>query len=48
MQDNTSSHASKYTREGLEKLGIQVEYWPAFSPDLNMLYDEHVIGVFSA
>jgi transposase len=34
MQDNASGHASKSTRE-LQERGIEVIFWPAFSPDLN-------------
>ena len=35
MQNNASSHAAKWTREVLGKLGISPLFWLAFSPDLN-------------
>ena len=38
MLDNAPSHASKFTREWLEKKGIKEDHlmtWPPASPDLN-------------
>lgn len=33
--DNLSSHKNKAVAEALEKVGVRIEYLPAYSPDLN-------------
>jgi len=35
MQDHAPGHAAKATIAELERRGIQLIFWPAFSPDLN-------------
>ena len=35
MQDNAPGHAAKRTREELLERGINVIFWPSYSPDLN-------------
>lgn len=35
MQDNAPGHAAAETRVDLHSRGIQVIFWPSFSPDLN-------------
>jgi ketohexokinase/beta-glucosidase len=37
MQDGALGYASKDTREELHNWGIYPIYWPAFSPDLNLI-----------
>ena len=35
MQDNAPGHAAAYTKEELKSRGVEMIFWPAFSPDLN-------------
>jgi transposase len=35
MQDNTPGHKSNATKQELQERGVEVIFWPAFSPDLN-------------
>jgi len=35
MQDGATGHAAGDTRADLQERGIEVIFWPAFSPDLN-------------
>lgn len=35
MQDNAPGHAARTSLQDLQERGIEVIYWPAFSPDLN-------------
>jgi transposase len=35
MQDNAPGHSAQYTRDELIRLGVQLIFWPANSPDLN-------------
>ena len=37
IQDNASSHASRLTTIDLQERGIKTIFWPAFSPDLNLI-----------
>lgn len=35
MQDNAPGHSARYTQDELIRLGVQLIFWPANSPDLN-------------
>jgi transposase len=35
MQDGAPGHGASATKEKIWELGIQMIYWPPFSPDLN-------------
>ena len=35
MQDNTPGHATAYIKKELKSRGVEMIFWPAFSPDLN-------------
>jgi len=35
MQDNASSHSSAQTTQELRERGVNLIFWPAYSPDLN-------------
>ena len=35
MQDNARPHSARDTRRALQEGGVEVIYWPAWSPDLN-------------
>ena len=35
MQDGAPGHSAAFTRQELQERGIQLIFWPAYSPDLN-------------
>jgi len=37
MQDNATPHASAATRAAIKAAGVTKIFWPAYSPDLNLI-----------
>ena len=35
MQDGAPGHSAAFTREELRLRGVELIFWPAYSPDLN-------------